>query len=104
MIQQQVKNEFPTLEDIHAAAERLDGLVVKTPFVFSETISKTLGAEMWLKFENLQFTASFKERGALNKLLSLSEQEKQHGVIAASAGNQALLQIVGGDKLIIPFC
>ncbi|MFI7904304.1 pyridoxal-phosphate dependent enzyme, partial [Acinetobacter baumannii] len=89
MIQQQVKNEFPTLEDIHAAAERLDGLVVKTPFVFSETISKTLGAEMWLKFENLQFTASFKERGALNKLLSLSEQEKQHGVIAASAGNHA---------------
>ncbi len=51
MIQQQVKQEFPTLEDIHAAAERLDGLVVKTPFVFSETISKTLGAEMWLKFE-----------------------------------------------------
>jgi len=89
MIQQQVKHEFPTLEDIHAAAERLDGLVVKTPFVFSETISKTLGAEMWLKFENLQFTASFKERGALNKLLSLSEQEKQHGVIAASAGNHA---------------
>ncbi|HFD2187594.1 TPA: threonine ammonia-lyase [Acinetobacter baumannii] len=89
MIQQQVKNEFPTLENIHAAAERLDGLVVKTPFVFSETISKTLGAEMWLKFENLQFTASFKERGALNKLLSLSEQEKQHGVIAASAGNHA---------------
>jgi len=89
MIQQQLKHKFPTLEDIHAAAERLDGLVVKTPFVFSETISKTLGAEMWLKFENLQFTASFKERGALNKLLSLSEQEKQHGVIAASAGNHA---------------
>ncbi len=79
MIQQQVKNGFPTLDDVHAAAERLEGLVVKTPFVFSETISKTLGAEMWLKFENLQFTASFKERGALNKLLCLSEQEKQHG-------------------------
>ncbi|ETR93639.1 threonine ammonia-lyase [Acinetobacter lactucae] len=89
MIQQQVKNGFPTLNDVHAAAERLEGLVVKTPFVFSETISKTLGAEMWLKFENLQFTASFKERGALNKLLCLSEQEKQHGVIAASAGNHA---------------
>ena len=89
MIQQQVKNGFPTLDDVHAAAERLEGLVVKTPFVFSETISKTLGAEMWLKFENLQFTASFKERGALNKLLCLSEQEKQHGVIAASAGNHA---------------
>lgn len=51
MIQQQVKHEFPTLEDIHAAAERLDGLVVKTPFVFSETISKTLGAEMWLNLK-----------------------------------------------------
>ncbi|CAI3155925.1 L-threonine ammonia-lyase [Acinetobacter calcoaceticus] len=89
MIQQQVKNGFPTLDDVHAAAERLEGLVVKTPFVFSETISKTLGAEMWLKFENLQFTASFKERGALNKLLCLSDQEKQHGVIAASAGNHA---------------
>ncbi|MBS7538248.1 threonine ammonia-lyase [Ancylobacter lacus] len=78
-----------TLADVEAAARRIAGAVPQTPFVHSQTLSDKLGAEVWLKFENLQFTASFKERGALNKLLSLAEDEKARGVIAASAGNHA---------------
>ena len=77
------------LADIQAAAERIDGHVVATPCLKSETLSALAGASLWLKFENLQFTASFKERGALNRLLSLSQDERQRGVIAASAGNHA---------------
>lgn len=79
----------PTLADIQQAVTHLHGAVVQSPFVVSKTISQKLGGEIWLKFENLQFTASFKERGALNKLLNLSEAEKTAGVIAASAGNHA---------------
>ncbi len=78
-----------TLADVEAAARRIAGAVPQTPFVHSQTLSDKLGAEVWLKFENLQFTASFKERGALNKLLSLNGDEKARGVIAASAGNHA---------------
>lgn len=89
MSQFQVAVQFPEFKDIQAATERIQGLVVQTPCVFSETISNKYAAKICLKFENLQFTASFKERGALNKLLCLTEQEKQAGVIAASAGNHA---------------
>ena len=78
-----------TLDDVEAAAARIAGAVPQTPFVHSQTLSHKLGAEVWLKFENLQFTASFKERGALNKLLALGPQERARGVIAASAGNHA---------------
>ncbi|WAC29006.1 threonine ammonia-lyase [Ancylobacter sp. SL191] len=78
-----------TLSDVEAAAARIAGAVPQTPFVHSETLSQKLGAEVWLKFENLQFTASFKERGALNKLLALTPDERARGVIAASAGNHA---------------
>ncbi|WP_250152138.1 threonine ammonia-lyase [Ancylobacter radicis] len=78
-----------TLSDVEAAAARIAGAVPQTPFVHSQTLSRKLGAEVWLKFENLQFTASFKERGALNKLLSLTDEERARGVIAASAGNHA---------------
>src|SRR5207244_11119195 len=78
-----------TIDDIRAAAKRIAGAVELTPFVRSRTLSKLTGAEIFLKFENLQFTASFKERGALNKLLSLSEAERKRGVIAMSAGNHA---------------
>ncbi|MCK0196722.1 threonine ammonia-lyase [Ancylobacter sp. 6x-1] len=78
-----------TFADVEAAAVRIAGAIAHTPFVQSETLSAKLGAEIWLKFENLQFTASFKERGALNKLLTLSAAEKVRGVIAASAGNHA---------------
>jgi threonine dehydratase len=78
-----------SLADIRAAAARIAGAVERTPCLMSRTLSGLTGAEVWLKFENLQFTASFKERGALNKLLSLSEGERRRGVIAMSAGNHA---------------
>jgi threonine dehydratase len=78
-----------SLEDIRAAAARIAGAVERTPMLHSRTLSRLTGAEVWLKFENLQFTASFKERGALNKLLTLSADERKRGVIAMSAGNHA---------------
>src|SRR3990170_2079862 len=78
-----------SLEDIRAAAGRIAGAVERTPCLRSRTLSRLAGCELWLKFENLQFTASFKERGALNKLLLLSAAERQRGVIAMSAGNHA---------------
>jgi len=78
-----------TLDDVRAAAQRIAGAVERTPFLCSRTLSRLTGAEVWLKFENLQFTASFKERGALNKLLSLAQRERRRGVIAMSAGNHA---------------
>jgi threonine dehydratase len=77
------------LADIEAAADAIRGVVAETPFSHSVTLSGIAGAELWIKFENLQFTASFKERGALNKLLGLSEPERAAGVIAMSAGNHA---------------
>jgi len=79
-----------TLADIEAAALRLAGQVLDTPCVESKTLSQITGAQVFLKFENLQFTASFKERGALNKLAALLHSgERPSGVIAASAGNHA---------------
>ncbi len=78
-----------SLADVRAAAARIAGAVERTPFLRSRTLSQLTGAEVWLKFENLQFTASFKERGALNKLLTLSPAERARGVIAMSAGNHA---------------
>jgi threonine dehydratase len=77
------------LADIRAAAARLQGQVLETPCVESRTLSQITGAQVFLKFENLQFTASFKERGACNKLAQLSDEEKSRGVIAMSAGNHA---------------
>lgn len=77
------------LADIHRAAERLQGQVLETPCVESRTLSQITGCQVFLKFENLQFTASFKERGACNKLAQLSEEERRRGVIAMSAGNHA---------------
>ena len=78
-----------TFADIHAASQRLQGAVLQTPCVESRTLSQITGAQVYLKFENLQFTASFKERGALNKLLLLSDAERARGVVAMSAGNHA---------------
>jgi threonine dehydratase len=91
-----------TIEDIRAAASRIAGAVEQTPFVHSRTLSRLTGAEIFLKFENLQFTASFKERGALNKLLSLSESERRRGVIAMSAGNHAQAVAYHSARLGIP--
>ncbi len=77
------------LHDIQAAAARLEGHLADTPFVESRTLSELTGAQIFLKFENLQFTASFKERGACNKLAQLTPAERARGVIAMSAGNHA---------------
>ena len=79
-----------TFADIEKAATRLDGQVLDTPCVESKTLGQIVGARIFLKFENLQFTASFKERGALNKLATMVESGARiTGVIAASAGNHA---------------
>lgn len=77
------------LHDIQTAAGRLAGHVLDTPFVESRTISQLTGCQVFLKFENLQYTASFKERGACNKLAQLTAEERSRGVIAMSAGNHA---------------
>ena len=92
----------PTIDDIRAAAKRIDGAVVRTPMLVSRTLSEIIGAEVWLKFENLQFTAAYKERGALNKLLQLSDEERARGVIAASAGNHAQAVAYHAKRLGIP--
>ena len=84
-----MKSPLLTLSDIEIAAKRLKGYVDDTPFLHSQTLSDLTGAEVWLKFENLQFTGSFKQRGALNTLLMLHEVERARGVIAVSAGNHA---------------
>jgi threonine dehydratase len=78
-----------SIEHVRAAAQRIAGAVERTPCLHSRTLSRLTGAEVWLKVENLQFTASFKERGARNKLLLLGETGRQRGVIAMSAGNHA---------------
>ena len=82
-------DQIVTIDDVRAAAERIAGQVEHTPSSRSETLSDLLGRQVVLKFENLQFTAAFKERGALNKLLSLPAAERAAGVVAVSAGNHA---------------
>jgi threonine dehydratase len=78
-----------TIDDIRAAQQRLEGRIARTPMLHCRTLSDITGAEVWVKFENFQFTAAFKERGALNKLSLLNEAERRVGVIAVSAGNHA---------------
>ncbi len=91
-----------SLADIRAAAQRIEGKVVHTPTMRSGTLSELTGANVWLKFENLQFTAAYKERGALNKLLLLDKETQARGVIAASAGNHAQGLAYNGARLGIP--
>ena len=90
------------LKDIEAAAKIIEGHVVKTPCLHSRTLSEITGAEVYLKFENHQFTASFKERGALNKLASLDAAQAKKGVIACSAGNHAQGVAYHATRLGIP--
>ena len=89
-------------DDIEAARTRLRGAIVETDCDFSRTLSDILGCKIWLKFENLQFTASFKERGALNRLATLTARERKHGVIAMSAGNHAQGVAYHAHRLGIP--
>jgi len=88
--------------DIDAAAALLRGQLVDTPCIPSRTLSKICGCEVWVKFENLQFTASFKERGALNRLSTLSAEERARGVIAMSAGNHAQGVAYHSGRLGVP--
>ena len=91
-----------TFDDVIAAQARLAGHVEITPCLHSRTLSQITGAEVYLKFENLQFTASFKERGALNKLSLLSQQQRDKGVIAVSAGNHAQGVAYHAQRLGVP--
>jgi threonine dehydratase len=91
-----------SLDDIRAAAARIGAAVVRTPTLLSRTLSEVTGATVYVKFENLQFTAAYKERGALNKLLQMDEATRARGVIAASAGNHAQAVAYHGRRLGVP--
>ncbi len=78
-----------TIDQIRLAQQAFGDWIDNTPFLHSQTLSELTGADIWLKFENLQFTGSFKQRGAMNKLLSLSAKQRANGVVAVSAGNHA---------------
>ena len=96
-------NALPvTIEDVEAARRRVLGEVIETDCDRSRTLSQMLGCTIWLKFENLQFTASFKERGAINRLSALSDEERRRGVIAMSAGNHAQGVAYRASRLRIP--
>jgi threonine dehydratase len=91
-----------TADDVRAAAARIAGAVVRTPTFKSSTLSAITGAEIYVKFENHQFTAAYKERGALNAMLQLTEEQRARGVIAASAGNHSQGLSYHGRRLGIP--
>jgi threonine dehydratase len=92
----------PTLADIQSAAGLIAGSVIRTPFLPAPRLSRLTGADIWVKYENLQATSSFKERGALTKLLSLTAEEKARGVIAMSAGNHAQAVAYHAGRMGIP--
>ncbi len=91
-----------TFDDILAARERIAGQVDRTPVRHSRRLSQLTGAEVWVKYDNLHFTGSFKERGALNRLLQLTPDERRRGVVAASAGNHAQALAYHGGRLGVP--
>ncbi|MGB3738122.1 MAG: threonine ammonia-lyase [Pontixanthobacter sp.] len=91
-----------TLAHVRDAAAAIGGAVVRTPTLHSITLSEITGAQIWLKFENQQFTAAYKERGALNALLRLTDEQKARGVIAASAGNHSQGLSYHGRRLGVP--
>lgn len=91
-----------TFADIEAARVRIAGQVDRTPTRYSRRLSQLTGAEVWVKFDNLHFTGSFKERGALNRLLQLTPDERKRGVVAASAGNHAQALAYHGGRLGVP--
>lgn len=91
-----------TIDHVRAAHARIADAIVRTPMLHSQTLSEISGAEIWLKFENLQFTAAYKERGALNALLVMSEERRARGVIAASAGNHSQGLSYHGSRLGVP--
>ena len=95
--------ELPVhLAEVQAAAQRIEGNVVRTPMYLSRTLSERTGATVYVKLENLQFTGAYKERGALNRLLLMTEEERARGVIAASAGNHAQALAYHARRLGVP--
>jgi len=96
------QNALLTAADVRGAAERISDAVVRTPTLYSKTLSAITGAEIYVKFENHQFTAAYKERGALNAMLQLTEEQRARGVIAASAGNHSQGLSYHGTRLGIP--
>jgi threonine dehydratase len=97
-----VTPRIPTLDDIRHAARQIEGVVLRTPFLPAPRLSRLTGAEIFVKYENLQATSSFKERGALVKFLSLTEAERKRGVIAMSAGNHAQAVAYHAQRLHVP--
>ncbi|NUZ06442.1 threonine ammonia-lyase [Piscinibacter koreensis] len=89
----------PGVDDVRAAAARLGDQILCTPCLESRTLGALVGCDVFLKFENLQFTASFKERGALNKLLQLTPDERARGVLSVSAGNHAQAVAYHAERL-----
>ncbi len=92
----------PTPQAIEAARQRIGAQIKKTPLARSAVLSARLDADLHLKFENQQFTASFKERGALNRLLSMDEAQRRRGIVAMSAGNHAQALAYHGVRLGVP--
>ncbi|HEY0117068.1 MAG TPA: threonine ammonia-lyase [Allosphingosinicella sp.] len=90
------------LADVQAAAGRIEGAVMRTPFLLSSTLSERTGATVYVKLENMQFTGAYKERGALNRLLLMAQDQRERGVIAASAGNHAQALAYHARRLGIP--
>ncbi len=92
----------PSLSDIEDAAEKIADSVLRTPILPAHILSQIFGAEIFVKYDNMQITNAFKERGALNKLLSLTDEQKNAGVIAMSAGNHAQAVALHATRLGIP--
>ena len=95
-------NHRPSLSDIEAAAASITGSVLRTPTLPAQKLSHIFAAEVFVKYDNMQMTGAFKERGALNKLLSLEKAQKEAGVIAMSAGNHAQAVALHATRLGIP--
>ena len=91
-----------TFKDIETARDKLKGNAVRTPLLHSPKLSEITGAQIWVKFENMQVTNSFKDRGAFNKMSSLTEDERKRGVITMSAGNHAQAVAYHAKRLGIP--
>src|ERR1044071_247561 len=94
------------ISDIKQAQERIKPFIKRTALEHSETLSRHLGTNVWVKLELFQKTGSFKVRGAFNKLLSLSEEERKRGVVAISGGNHAqavayVSSVLGADAVIV---
>src|SRR5579864_6126421 len=91
-----------TLADIETARRRLEGTIVRTPMLPAPKLSALTGAEVYIKYENLQVTNSFKDRGAIVKLATLTDEERRRGVICMSAGNHAQAVACQAQRLNVP--